>query len=168
MQRICKYPLLLKELHKGTPQSHADHDHIAKALTEMTAIVHNINATTRDAENVRKLAEIESSLTDAEVRGETDAEKQSTTRLSMNSTVVIVAHSIDEWRSSIRDGGSLEEEGSNATILVVFRYVGVGKTQVRKENIRIQGCVMTVVFFHHSSLLFRFSFQHIFTLSLQV
>lgn len=39
MQRICRYPLLLKELLKLTEDSHPDHAEIEKALARLEAVV---------------------------------------------------------------------------------------------------------------------------------
>jgi len=44
VQRIMKYPLLLKRLHKATHHSHADRSDIAKANDKITNILHHINS----------------------------------------------------------------------------------------------------------------------------
>jgi len=69
MQRICKYPLLLKELQKATPQTHADYENVSKAMAEMTQVVQTINLNAKEAENLRKLSEIENKLHNADVSG---------------------------------------------------------------------------------------------------
>ncbi|KJE98262.1 hypothetical protein CAOG_008252 [Capsaspora owczarzaki ATCC 30864] len=50
MQRILKYPLLLKELRKCTPESHPDSDNITAAMTAMESVATFINDTKRDKE----------------------------------------------------------------------------------------------------------------------
>ena len=67
MQRICKYPLLFKELMKATQTSHPDYENIKKAFTEMSNMLQQINEATKEAENLRKLSEIENSLNNAAV-----------------------------------------------------------------------------------------------------
>lgn len=43
IQRICKYPLLLKELLKRTPRKHSDYAAVVEALQAMKAVCSNIN-----------------------------------------------------------------------------------------------------------------------------
>lgn len=67
MQRICKYPLLFKELLKHTGPDHPDYSNLNSAFEVMTKLVESINATSRESENIRKIIEIENSLVGAEV-----------------------------------------------------------------------------------------------------
>ncbi|KAI9201937.1 uncharacterized protein BJ171DRAFT_601297 [Polychytrium aggregatum] len=63
VQRICKYPLLLKEMLKNTDASHADHDNLVRALLEIETVVTIINEGTRQAEGINKMLDIQSRLT---------------------------------------------------------------------------------------------------------
>jgi hypothetical protein len=64
IQRICKYPLLLKELDKATPSDHIDKPNIEKALVQVQEIAHLINQKKKEIESMEKLLEIESNVTD--------------------------------------------------------------------------------------------------------
>ncbi|KAL1956096.1 hypothetical protein VTO42DRAFT_7615 [Malbranchea cinnamomea] len=55
VQRITKYPLLLTELLSATPTDHPDHDNIANALREVTAISHRINEMKKRADVVTQV-----------------------------------------------------------------------------------------------------------------
>ena len=55
VQRITKYPLLLTELLSATPSDHPDHDAIANALREVTAISHRINEMKKRADVVTQV-----------------------------------------------------------------------------------------------------------------
>jgi hypothetical protein len=53
-QRICKYPLLLKELIKHTPPSDAEYQDLEKALTSLSDVVGQINDHKRVTEQTRE------------------------------------------------------------------------------------------------------------------
>ncbi|XP_018424538.1 PREDICTED: phosphatidylinositol 3,4,5-trisphosphate-dependent Rac exchanger 1 protein [Nanorana parkeri] len=55
IQRICKYPLLLKELAKRTTTKHPDHQPVQSALQAMKAVCTNINETKRQMEKLEAL-----------------------------------------------------------------------------------------------------------------
>eukprot|EP01137_Pigoraptor_chileana_P033941 Opistho-2@25721 len=57
IQRICKYPLLLKELLKYTPEGHPDHANVNAALDGMKEVAMLINETKRRMENLEKISE---------------------------------------------------------------------------------------------------------------
>ncbi|KAL6067253.1 RHO1 GDP-GTP exchange protein 2 [Balamuthia mandrillaris] len=52
LQRICKYPLLLKELLKYTPKEHEDYEDLSNALVKIKEVVELVNERTRQVENV--------------------------------------------------------------------------------------------------------------------
>eukprot|EP00052_Salpingoeca_macrocollata_P034789 m.12643 g.12643 ORF g.12643 m.12643 type:complete len:807 (+) comp6968_c0_seq1:124-2544(+) len=55
MQRVLKYPLLLKELHKYTPQSHPDKTDLATALTSVEDLAKYINERKKDYDNLKNM-----------------------------------------------------------------------------------------------------------------
>eukprot|EP00026_Physarum_polycephalum_P000840 Phypoly_transcript_00841.p1 GENE.Phypoly_transcript_00841~~Phypoly_transcript_00841.p1 ORF type:complete len:1276 (+),score=329.63 Phypoly_transcript_00841:96-3923(+) len=59
LQRICKYPLLLKSLLECTPPEHPDHEALTTALSEMRQLIDMINNRTGIVENIRKLKKLE-------------------------------------------------------------------------------------------------------------
>jgi len=63
IQRICRYPLFLRELLKHTGNSHADYQNLTIALNKMESIVLHINEAKRNEENISKVVEIQSILT---------------------------------------------------------------------------------------------------------
>jgi hypothetical protein len=60
IQRVCKYPLLVRELIKYTDSGHPDFECLNRALLKIEAIVTTINEGARNAENVRKMIELQS------------------------------------------------------------------------------------------------------------
>ncbi|KAG8519617.1 Phosphatidylinositol 3,4,5-trisphosphate-dependent Rac exchanger 1 protein, partial [Galemys pyrenaicus] len=62
IQRICKYPLLLKELAKRTPGKHPDHPAIQSALQAMKTVCSNINETKRQMEKLEALEQLQSHI----------------------------------------------------------------------------------------------------------
>lgn len=58
-QRICKYPLLLKDLLKATPDEDADHEPIAESFKSLQLLVDKINERTRRVDNAKKIEEIQ-------------------------------------------------------------------------------------------------------------
>uniref|UniRef100_A0AAY4ELP1 Phosphatidylinositol 3,4,5-trisphosphate-dependent Rac exchanger 1 protein n=1 Tax=Denticeps clupeoides TaxID=299321 RepID=A0AAY4ELP1_9TELE len=62
IQRICKYPLLLKELLKRTPKHHADYPAVEAALQAMKAVCSNINETKRQMEKLEALEQLQSHI----------------------------------------------------------------------------------------------------------
>uniref|UniRef100_UPI00358EF05E phosphatidylinositol 3,4,5-trisphosphate-dependent Rac exchanger 2 protein-like n=1 Tax=Myxine glutinosa TaxID=7769 RepID=UPI00358EF05E len=62
VQRICKYPLLLKELLKRTPKSHVDYESVSEALDAMKSICSSINETKRRVEQLEALQDWQGSV----------------------------------------------------------------------------------------------------------
>ncbi|XP_030389146.1 phosphatidylinositol 3,4,5-trisphosphate-dependent Rac exchanger 1 protein isoform X2 [Gopherus evgoodei] len=62
IQRICKYPLLLKELGKRTPSKHPDHQAVQNALQAMKTVCTNINETKRQMEKLEALEQLQSHI----------------------------------------------------------------------------------------------------------
>ncbi|XP_012690470.2 phosphatidylinositol 3,4,5-trisphosphate-dependent Rac exchanger 1 protein [Clupea harengus] len=62
IQRICKYPLLLKELLKRTPKKHVDYPKVEEALQTMKAVCSNINETKRQMEKLEALEQLQSHI----------------------------------------------------------------------------------------------------------
>ncbi|KAE8576306.1 hypothetical protein XENTR_v10004144 [Xenopus tropicalis] len=62
IQRICKYPLLLKELAKRTPTKHPDHQAVHSALQAMKTVCTNINETKRQMEKLEALEQLQSHI----------------------------------------------------------------------------------------------------------
>uniref|UniRef100_A0A452HV08 Phosphatidylinositol 3,4,5-trisphosphate-dependent Rac exchanger 2 protein n=1 Tax=Gopherus agassizii TaxID=38772 RepID=A0A452HV08_9SAUR len=62
IQRICKYPLLLKELLKRTPKKHSDYTVLMEALQAMKAVCSNINEAKRQMEKLEILEEWQSHI----------------------------------------------------------------------------------------------------------
>ncbi|XP_069477256.1 phosphatidylinositol 3,4,5-trisphosphate-dependent Rac exchanger 2 protein [Ambystoma mexicanum] len=62
IQRICKYPLLLKELLKRTPRKHSDYAAVMEALQAMKSVCSNINEAKRQMEKLEVLEEWQSHI----------------------------------------------------------------------------------------------------------
>uniref|UniRef100_A0A8C1V4N9 Phosphatidylinositol 3,4,5-trisphosphate-dependent Rac exchanger 2 protein n=1 Tax=Cyprinus carpio TaxID=7962 RepID=A0A8C1V4N9_CYPCA len=62
IQRICKYPLLLRELLKRTPKKHNDYLMVQESLQVMKAVCSNINETKRQMEKLEVLEEWQSHI----------------------------------------------------------------------------------------------------------
>ncbi|KAJ3307215.1 Myosin 10A, isoform D [Kappamyces sp. JEL0829] len=60
IQRVCKYPLLLRDLLRATDANHPDCDNLTKALSKIETVVAAINEGARHAENVHKMIELQS------------------------------------------------------------------------------------------------------------
>ncbi|RVE58754.1 hypothetical protein OJAV_G00198160 [Oryzias javanicus] len=62
IQRICKYPLLLKELLKRTPRKHNDYIQVQESLQMMKAVCSSINEAKRQMEKLEILEELQSHI----------------------------------------------------------------------------------------------------------
>ena len=58
VQRICKYPLLIRELLKNTHEDHIDYKHVGEALKRISAVVDFINEKRRQVEQQQRLQSI--------------------------------------------------------------------------------------------------------------
>eukprot|EP00007_Cunea_sp_BSH-02190019_P006443 CAMPEP_0174238538 /NCGR_PEP_ID=MMETSP0417-20130205/11572_1 /TAXON_ID=242541 /ORGANISM="Mayorella sp, Strain BSH-02190019" /LENGTH=725 /DNA_ID=CAMNT_0015317381 /DNA_START=421 /DNA_END=2594 /DNA_ORIENTATION=- len=59
IQRICKYPLLLKDLLKNTAEDHPDFDNLQKAMNKIQEVVDYVNERKRLSENLMKIYEVQ-------------------------------------------------------------------------------------------------------------
>ncbi|XP_078254244.1 phosphatidylinositol 3,4,5-trisphosphate-dependent Rac exchanger 2 protein isoform X2 [Rhinoraja longicauda] len=73
IQRICKYPLLLKELMKRTPKRHNDYSAVLEALQAMKTVCSTINEAKRQMEKLEILEEWQSHIEGWEGSNITDA-----------------------------------------------------------------------------------------------
>eukprot|EP01104_Vermistella_antarctica_P019541 TRINITY_DN76_c3_g1_i1.p1 TRINITY_DN76_c3_g1~~TRINITY_DN76_c3_g1_i1.p1 ORF type:complete len:420 (-),score=92.07 TRINITY_DN76_c3_g1_i1:222-1298(-) len=62
IQRICKYPLLLRDLLKNTPNYHLDHGPLTVALRKIEQVVNYVNEKKREAEEQFRVVEIQKSI----------------------------------------------------------------------------------------------------------
>eukprot|EP01104_Vermistella_antarctica_P020636 TRINITY_DN8912_c0_g1_i1.p1 TRINITY_DN8912_c0_g1~~TRINITY_DN8912_c0_g1_i1.p1 ORF type:complete len:477 (+),score=114.02 TRINITY_DN8912_c0_g1_i1:90-1433(+) len=62
VQRICKYPLLLREVLKYTPDTHPDYAPLVEALDKLGEVASDINESKRMAEEQVKILEIQESI----------------------------------------------------------------------------------------------------------
>mmetsp|Transcript_2425 Transcript_2425/g.8659 ORF Transcript_2425/g.8659 Transcript_2425/m.8659 type:complete len:934 (-) Transcript_2425:51-2852(-) len=58
LQRLCKYPLLVRELLKDLPDSHPDYKHLSATNDKVKAIIDDANERTRQVEQLVKLQTI--------------------------------------------------------------------------------------------------------------
>lgn len=66
MQRMLKYPLLLKELIGSTKASHPEYGNLRKALLAVQDVAKYINETKRDNENLETITQLQHALKDYE------------------------------------------------------------------------------------------------------
>eukprot|EP01090_Pellita_catalonica_P021835 TRINITY_DN827_c0_g1_i3.p2 TRINITY_DN827_c0_g1~~TRINITY_DN827_c0_g1_i3.p2 ORF type:complete len:424 (-),score=94.27 TRINITY_DN827_c0_g1_i3:2221-3492(-) len=62
VQRVCKYPLLLRELIKHTPKDHPDYEKLLQAYDKMEQSVSSINERKKELENLQKMFEIQAKV----------------------------------------------------------------------------------------------------------
>ncbi|KNE63173.1 hypothetical protein AMAG_08327 [Allomyces macrogynus ATCC 38327] len=58
IQRLCKYPIMIKEILRYTSADHADHALLEKSLESMERIVDRVNESRRHAEQQRRLVDM--------------------------------------------------------------------------------------------------------------
>jgi RhoGEF domain len=66
VQRICKYPLLIRQLLEHTPASHPDRLGLEEAQRKIQECVESINESKRAAENVRRIVDCQNRLHEGE------------------------------------------------------------------------------------------------------
>lgn len=59
IQRVCKYPLLLRELIKYTPEDHPDFQPLQNAFEKINEVVANINEGQRQAEGLQRIIDLQ-------------------------------------------------------------------------------------------------------------
>eukprot|EP01114_Cavostelium_apophysatum_P015535 TRINITY_DN4249_c0_g1_i1.p1 TRINITY_DN4249_c0_g1~~TRINITY_DN4249_c0_g1_i1.p1 ORF type:complete len:916 (+),score=312.20 TRINITY_DN4249_c0_g1_i1:107-2854(+) len=64
VQRICKYPLLFRELIKHTPRDHVDYPNIELCLSKVQEVAEYVNEKQRSAESIKKMVELQDNLVD--------------------------------------------------------------------------------------------------------
>ena len=62
VQRICKYPLLIRELIKNTNEQHPDRQDLEKAAVKIDTVVTIVNEAARKTESIRKMLELQSNI----------------------------------------------------------------------------------------------------------
>ena len=67
IQRICKYPLLLREVLKKTPETHPDFKDANDALEKIEAVITIVNNRTQHLDQSQKLLLLQSSIESDEV-----------------------------------------------------------------------------------------------------
>ncbi|XP_069777400.1 phosphatidylinositol 3,4,5-trisphosphate-dependent Rac exchanger 2 protein isoform X4 [Narcine bancroftii] len=87
IQRICKYPLLLKELVKRTPKRHNDYSAVIEALQAMKTVCSTINEAKRQMEKLEILEEWQSHIEGWEGSNITD----SCTEMLMQGTLLKIS-----------------------------------------------------------------------------
>jgi len=68
--RICKYPLLLRELIKHTPPENADKKKLENAFEKINSVVLEVNESQRAHENRKKIMDLQSRLEGVELFGQ--------------------------------------------------------------------------------------------------
>jgi hypothetical protein len=63
VQRLCKYPLLFKELLRNTAEDDPDFPHVQNVYNLMSDVASHANEVKREAERVQKLSDIEKNIT---------------------------------------------------------------------------------------------------------
>jgi len=59
VQRICKYPLLIRELLRTTDEKHKDYKNLEAAYEKLEMVVTVVNEATRQAEAVQRMLNIQ-------------------------------------------------------------------------------------------------------------
>jgi cell fate (sporulation/competence/biofilm development) regulator YmcA (YheA/YmcA/DUF963 family) len=68
LQRLCKYPLLLKAIQKEELPPQENADELQTALDEIRAVVDDVNDRVREVENLVKLMSVANSIANSAVR----------------------------------------------------------------------------------------------------
>jgi len=62
IQRLCKYPLLFRELLQTTPQDHADYPFVLKTFNKVNEVATHVNQTTKAQENLTILSNFDENV----------------------------------------------------------------------------------------------------------
>jgi hypothetical protein len=62
VQRICKYPLLFRDLLRNTAEDHADFGPVTAALSQIEGVVEYVNEAKRTAEQLQRIVDIQSCI----------------------------------------------------------------------------------------------------------
>lgn len=63
IQHICRQPLLLRELLKSTPQTHADYEDLIFALDQINDLVDRVNSNAKEVGNIQAITNVENLVT---------------------------------------------------------------------------------------------------------
>jgi len=127
IQRLCKYPLIFRELLKSTPEDHKDRNFMKETMASLEALTTHVNECNQAAEDQEALLMIEETISGIDCRVATPGR-----RLLKDGTVWI----------------STEKERSKARRLLVLNdLVIIAKPKTKKMH----QCVRTI---ESSSLLF--------------
>mmetsp|Transcript_124780 Transcript_124780/g.186397 ORF Transcript_124780/g.186397 Transcript_124780/m.186397 type:complete len:518 (-) Transcript_124780:63-1616(-) len=66
IQRVCKYPLLLRELIRYTPEDHPDWDPLQSAFSKINSVVADINEAQRQAEGLQRILDLQKMIDNVE------------------------------------------------------------------------------------------------------
>ncbi|KAF3835909.1 hypothetical protein F7725_028467 [Dissostichus mawsoni] len=120
IQRICKYPLLLRELLKRTPKKHSDFPPVQESLQVMKAVCSNINEAKRQMEKMEILEEWQSHIEGWEGSNITDTcLKNSKTALEAPrflfrgriNTEVMEVENVDDGTADYHSSGNIVNNG---------------------------------------------------------
>jgi len=66
VQRLCKYPLLLRELYKNTPEEHPDSKRLLDAKNKIEEVVQQVNDGRRQFENQQRILALQNEIEDVD------------------------------------------------------------------------------------------------------
>ncbi|KAM9967795.1 hypothetical protein ACTFIW_001882 [Dictyostelium discoideum] len=95
VQRVCKYPLLIRELIKTTPQDSKSYENLINAQSKIESIVFAVNEKKREFDSQMKMLDIQNGIIES---GDT------TTKILSPSRKLIKEGSIQSWGSTIPTG----------------------------------------------------------------
>ncbi|KAK5581055.1 hypothetical protein RB653_001083 [Dictyostelium firmibasis] len=95
VQRVCKYPLLIRELIKTTPQDSKSYENLINAQSKIESIVFAVNEKKREFDSQMKMLDIQNRIIES---GDT------TTKILSPSRKLIKEGSLQSWGSTIPTG----------------------------------------------------------------
>ncbi|EDV23442.1 uncharacterized protein TRIADDRAFT_58074 [Trichoplax adhaerens] len=140
VQRICKYPLLFKELLRLTPESHVDYQTVLDTFQEIKNVCSEVNEIKRQLEELESLEELVASI-----KGWTglDFSKKEVKILKKGSLMKLTPHGAEElyfilFKKQLicckKESRSLSQRVANVT-LGATEYTYRGKIMTRGMNI---------------------------------